>query len=275
MLPESAGIVRGDALDPESALAACRGAEIVYDCVNVRYSEWVDLLPRIRANVLAAARDSKARLVLTDNVYAYGPLRELPAGEDHPRAATSKKGRLRAEFERMLLDAHARGDLRVVIARYPDYYGPYVLNPLMRPIFESALAGKTATWPVSLDVPHDLVYVEDAAEAAISLSATEDAFGQVWHVPGPGPITGRQFLTQVFQAAGHRPRMRAVGQRLFKLFGVFIPDAGEMVEMLYQFEQPLQIDGVKFAAAFPDFRYTPHDEAIQLTVDWFREMTGG
>ncbi len=36
-----------------------------------------------------------------------------------------------------------------------------------------------------------------------------------------------------------------------------MPDAEEMVELMYEFEQPLVLDGSKFANASPDFRYTP------------------
>lgn len=274
MLPEGAGIVAGDLLDPDSTAAASRGATVIYDCANVRYSKWAETLPAMRANALAAARKASARLVYTDNVYAYGPLPDHPVSEDYPRAATTRKGALRAEFERTLLEAHRRGDVRVVIPRYPDFYGPFVLNPLIRPMFEAALTGKTATWPVNLDSPHDLVYINDAARAAVLLASREDAFGQVWHVPGPEPITGRRFLESIFAAAGTKKRIRAVSPRMFRLFGVFIPDAREMVEMLYQFQRPLLLDGSKFAAEFPQYRYTSHAEAVHRTVEWYREMSG-
>ena len=274
ILPETAGIVSGDALDPESAASAVRGAEVVYDCVNVRYSKWTEMLPSIRSNVMAAARKASALLVYPDTVHAYGPLQRTPATEEHPRAALSKKGMLRAEIEKNLLDADRRGDVRAVIPRYPDLYGPYVVNPTIRPMFEAALNEKTATWPVSLEVPHDLVFVEDAARAAILLGSRDDAYGQVWHVPGPGPLTGRQFLETIFAEAGTKPRVRAVGKRLFRLFGYFIPEAGEMGELLYQYENPLILDGRKFAAAFPDFRFTPHADAIRQSVEWYKEMLG-
>jgi nucleoside-diphosphate-sugar epimerase len=274
ILPESAAVVAGDAFDLESAKLACRGAGVVYDCINVRYSKWTEQIPTIRSNVLAAAREAGARLVYTDNVYAYGPLQQIPATEEHPRDAATRKGKLRAETELMLLDAHQRGEVMVVIPRFPDFYGPYVVNALVRPMFEAAVTGKTATWPASLDVEHDLVYIDDAADAAVRLAMDDDSYGQVWHVPGPGPITGRRFLETAFAAAGSKPKMRAVSRGLFKMAGIFIPDAGEMVEMLYQFERPLVLSGRKFARAFPDFRYTSHEEGIKQTAEWFKEMIG-
>lgn len=66
----------------------------------------------------------------------------------------------------------------MVILRFPDYYGPNVTNPLMAPIFESALADKRAFWLGKLDLPHDLVYIDAAAAACALLAGTESAYGQ-------------------------------------------------------------------------------------------------
>ena len=192
VLPKSAEITVGNATRPESVHAVCKGAAVIYHCVNVPYSKWSTVMPGVTDNLLAGAREAKGRLVFPGNVYGYGPFQIIPATEDHPLAATSKKGQLRNALERKLMDAHQAGDVRVVIPRFPDYYGPNVTNKLMAPIFEAALVGRKASWMGKLDVPHDLVYIDDAAVACVLLGTTESAYGQFWHVPGAGPLTGRQ-----------------------------------------------------------------------------------
>jgi nucleoside-diphosphate-sugar epimerase len=249
VLPPSADIVTGDATDAESVPTACRNASIIYHCVNVPYSKWMAVMPTVTDNILMGARDAKARLVFPGNVYGYGPFQTIPATEDHPLAATSKKGLLRITLERKLMDAHRSGDIRLVIPRFPDYYGPNVTNKLVAPIFEAALAGKKASWLGELDVPHDLVYIDDAAAACVLLGATESAYGQAWHVPGAGPITGRQFIEMAFKAAGKKPKISVMGRGFFRFFGLLVPDAREMLELLYEFEKPLVLDGSKFARA--------------------------
>ena len=271
LLPASAGVVAADATDADSAREACRGASVVYHCVNVRYTKWASVMPVATENILAGARRAKARLLFPGNLYGYGPFQKLPITEDHPLAATSKKGRLRNAMEARLMEAHRAGEVPVVIPRFPDFYGINVTNPLFAPLFQAVLQGKTATWPARLDVPHDLVYVDDAAAAALLLAAKDDAYGQSWHVPGFGPLTGQQFIDFAAKAAGTQTKSKPLSRFLFRLVGPFIPDAGEMMELLYQFEQPLLLDGSKFATAFPSFRYTPHEEAIKTTVEWFRE----
>lgn len=273
VLPESAEVTVGDATSIESVHAACQDAVTIYHCVNVPYRKWTAVMPSVTDNILAGACEAKASLVFPGNVYGYGPFQMIPATEEHPLAATSKKGQLRITMERKLMDAHKAGKVRVVIPRFPDYYGPNVTNKLVAPIFEAVLAGKQAPWLGKLDVPHDLVYIEDAAAACVLLSTTDSAYGQVWHVPGAGPLTGRQFLEMAFKAAGTKPKVGVVGRGLLRFVGVFVPDAREMIELMYEFEETLVLDGSKFARAFPSFQYTPHEDGIRQTVEWFRQRS--
>lgn len=271
LLPPSAGIVAADARADQAVHSACQGASVVYHCVNVRHSHWLRMMPKITENLVVGALKAGARLVFPGSVIAYGPLQRVPVGEDHPLAATSKKGGLRATIEGKLLEMHQQGTARVVIPRFPHFIGPNVTNPVVAPLFEAALVGREAGWPANLDAPHDFIFVDDAARACVLLGSSEGTEGQAWHVPGAGPLTGRQLIDMAFAVADNPPKMRALSRFLFRLFGIFIPDAGEMIELLYLYERPMLLDGEKFAAAFPSFEFTPHGEAVRQTVEWFRE----
>lgn len=273
ILPQQATIEIevGDALNAESVRALCHDAKTIYHCVNVPYQHWSEIMPKVTDNILAVTKEAKASIVFPGNVYGYGRFQHIPATEDHPLAATSKKGKLRNAIEDKVIDAHKSGEASVVIPRFPDYYGPNVVNRLIAPIFENAIAGRKAQWIGKLDVPHDLIYIEDAAAAAVLLAMNEDTHGQVWHVPGAGPLTGRQFIEMAFKAAGNKPDIGVLSGGSLRFASLVNSDAREMSELLYEFEQPLVLDGTKFASAFPSFRYTPHEEAIRQTVEWFRK----
>lgn len=273
ILPQQATIEIevGDALNAESVRALCHDAKTIYHCVNVPYQHWSEIMPKVTDNILAVTKEAKASIVFPGNVYGYGRFQHIPATEDHPLAATSKKGKLRNAIEDKVIDAHKSGEASVVIPRFPDYYGPNVVNRLIAPIFENAIAGRKAQWIGKLDVPHDLIYIEDAAAAAVLLAMNEDTHGQVWHVPGAGPLTGRQFIEMAFKAAGTKPDIGVLSGGSLRFASLVNSDAREMSELLYEFEQPLVLDGTKFASAFPSFRYTPHEEAIRQTVEWFRK----
>ncbi|MBI4277014.1 MAG: hypothetical protein HY660_01040 [Armatimonadetes bacterium] len=61
-----------------------------------------------------------------------------------------------------------------------------------------------------------------------------------------------------------------MSRRFFRLAGMLAPLAREMVELMYEFEEPLVLDGTRLAQAFPAFRCTPHQEAVRETLEWFR-----
>ncbi len=271
VLPPAARIEVADATDARSTHKACREAAVIYHCINVPFDEWATVLPEVTGNILASAHNAKAVLVFPGNVYGYGPLGKKPVTEDHPRAATSKKGRLRNQIEQQLMDAHAAGRIRAVIPRFPHFYGPNVTAGLMLPIFRTALSGAAATWPGRADVPHDLIYIDDAARACVLLAETESAYGQAWHVPGAGPLTGRQFVQMVYAAAGTEARIEPVGERALEFSGGAMADTPELAELMYMYEEPLLLDGSKFAKAFAAFKFTPHKEGVRQTIAWLQE----
>ncbi len=269
-LPSGVRFTCGDARNTEALAKACEGATHIYHCVNVPYAQWAQVMPQVTDAIVAAATAESARLIFIGNLYGYGHLGAQPVTETQPLDAQTKKGILRNQLEDKLWQAHRAGDIELVIPRFPDFYGPGIVNGLMAPIFEAALKGKKASWPSSLEQPHALINVRDAAAACVRLGLDEQCIGQSWHVPGPNPLTGGEFLRLVFEAAGEQPRTGILPGWLLSMVGLFSPDAKELVELLYEFEEPMLMDGTRFKKAQPDYRFTPHPEAIKETLEWFR-----
>ncbi len=271
LLPPGVDIVTADALDRDGVVTACAGAKVIYHCLNVPYQEWMALMPPLTTNVLKAAQEHEAVLVFPGNVYGYGKFKRIPAPESHPRTATSRKGQLRNTLEQTLANAHKGGQVRVVIPRLPDFFGPNVTNKLFgEMIFAAAVKRRKVRWVGRLDVPHDFVFIDDAAAACVRLGGTEAAWGESWHVPGAGPLTAREFLTAVCRAAQAPVRIATLPGWMLTVAGLFDDGAREVAEISYLFTQPQVLDGSKFRATFPDFRFTPHEEAIARTVAWFK-----
>ncbi len=109
VLPEDVRLEMADAADAKSAQKACRDAAVVYHCINVPFDSWEMVLPKVTDNIVAGTAAVGAVVLFPGNVYGYGPLRKVPAAEDHPLAATSRKGQLRNRIEKQLLDAHQAG----------------------------------------------------------------------------------------------------------------------------------------------------------------------
>ncbi|NJL41501.1 MAG: NAD(P)H-binding protein [Leptolyngbyaceae cyanobacterium SM1_4_3] len=271
-VPPQVEVIAADAYDPENTRAVTRGAAVVYQCAQPGYTQWQTLFPKLQASIVEGVAASGARLIVGDNLYMYGAV-NVPMHEDLPNAATTHKGRTRAQMSEALLKAHQRGLVQVAIARGSDFYGSGVLGSVMGDrVFPAVLAGKMASAVGNLDVPHTYTFIDDFGRALVMLGEHPEALGQIWHVPNAETVTTRQFLTLAFQQAGHPPAMKGMGKFMMQLGGLFIPEARETVEMMYEFEQPFVVDHSKYAQAFGNHA-TPLEASIQLTLAWYREQS--
>lgn len=270
-LPPGTEVVEADLLQADDVRRVCEGADVIVHAANVPYPEWPHLLPHLARNALAAAESAGAVLAFPGNVYVYGRPTSRRITENHPQEPRTIKGKVRLDVERTLLEAHRGGRIRLVLPRYPDFYGPNVVNDLMRPIFESALSGKPCRWPIDADAPHEFILIDDAAVGMLRLIGTAAAHGRAVHVPGPGPIPPRDFIRLAYEAAGHAPQVRGYGRRTIRLAGLFNRTTRSAYEMLYLFEDPVVLDGSLYKSLTGlSPPATPYEEGVPRTVEWFR-----
>jgi nucleoside-diphosphate-sugar epimerase len=246
--------------------------DVVVHAANAPYAEWSRLVPRLAENALAAAEAVGAILAFPGNVYVYGLPRTRPVTEDHPQEPDTEKGKIRVAVEAMLLRAHREGRIRLALPRYPDFYGPGVVNELFAPIFEGALAGKPCRWPLDADAPHEFILIDDAAEAMLKLISTPAAHGRAVHVPGPNPTTPREFIRLAYEAAGRpEPTIRIVGRGMFRFAGLFNRTVRAAYEMAYLFDHPILLDGSLYRTVTGSpYPATSYEEGARRTVEWFR-----
>jgi hypothetical protein len=82
-------------------------------------------------------------------------------------------------------------------------------------------------------------------------------------------VTGRTFITEVYEELGKPPKMRRLGQGMLALAGLFDRQIREAREILYQFEKPFVMDTVKFEQAF-GASVTPLRDGIRQTLSALR-----
>jgi len=275
-LPPQVEVVTADLLDILSLGKACNGTEVIVHAANVPYPAWPKVLRPMATNVLKIAKSLRAILAFPGNVFVYGRPRTRPVTEDHPQEPHTVKGRIRLEIERRFLEAHREGRIRLVLPRYPDFYGPGVVNDLTRSVFGGALRGKPCRWPLDVDGPHEWIYIDDAAEALLALLETPEAYGRAVHVPGPGTLPPREFIYQAYKAAGHEPKIRVVGRRTMRIYSLFDASARATYEMLYLYEDHLVLDGALYRALVGSPPPAlPYEEGIPRTLEWFRTHAPG
>jgi nucleoside-diphosphate-sugar epimerase len=269
LMPAEAEVIAADVSESSGAAAATNGATTVYQALNAPYDKWPESFPPLQRSVLDATAREGARYVSVENLYVYGE----PDGamsEDTPLAANTKKGRVRAEMAQEVTAAHERGDVRVAVLRSSDYYGPGVTSSVFSArVFGPALAGKPAQIIGGADVPHSLAYIEDVGEALAILGTRDEALGQVWHAPHAPARTQREMVEMIAEKLGTPVRVRVLGPGMMRLGGLFIPEAREGVEMLYQTREPFVADSSKIQEAF-GLQPTPLETGIGRTLDWYR-----
>src|SRR5215212_3896504 len=270
-VPHGVEVVGGDATDEAFTRQVSEGASVVYFALNPPYDKWPELFPRLQAGVLQGAAAAGAKLIAMENLYMYGPTGGRPITEDLPYVANTRKGRVRARMSEELMEAHTSGRVRVAIGRASDFFGPRVLaSAAGEQVFGRAVQGKSAQVAGDPDQPHTYTYVPDIGRGLVTLGEREEALGRAWHLPSSETVTTREFVETIFEEVGKPARIQAAPKILLRALGLFNPALRELIEMLYEFEEPFVVDDSRFERTFGQ-QATPLREAIQRTVRWYRE----
>jgi nucleoside-diphosphate-sugar epimerase len=270
VVPQIVEVVKGNAADQTSTRQVCQDATVVYNCVNVPYTDWAEFFPPMHTAILQGAAAANAKLVVTENLYMYGPV-SGSITEALPFHPTTRKGRVRAQMAEDLMAAHRAGIVRATSGRASDFYGPGAGSQGIfgDRIIPPLLNNKTVSVLGKLDMAHTYTYVNDFGKGLVLLGAHDEALGQSWHIPNAPTLTTRQMLTLFFEEAHLPPRMSSIPDLLLRTLGIVNPQIREVVEMLYEFNEPFVVDSSKFVQAFGDIA-TPHHEAIRQTLEWYR-----
>ncbi|MBI5080637.1 MAG: NAD(P)H-binding protein [Chloroflexi bacterium] len=269
--PAKVEVISGDAYDSNNVRELTKEASVVYQCAQPGYTQWVENFPPLQKAIIEGVAANRAKLIIGENLYMYGDTDGAPLIETLPYAAHTRKGKVRAQMAEAALAAHQSGKVRVAIARGSDFFGSYATGSAFgERLFYPAIAGKAASLTGNADLPHTATFIDDFGKALVILGERDEALGQAWHVPNDQPqITQRQFANMVFEELKLAPKVSSMSRLMIMIGGLFIPDAREVVEMMYEFERPFVVDSSKFEKAF-GMKPTPIREAIRQTVAWYK-----
>lgn len=254
-----------DLTNEEQVEKAVQGASVAYLTVGLPYKAkvWQKLWPVVMRNVIAVCKKHKTKLVFFDNIYMYNPEKIGLMTEETEIRPSSKKGKVRAEIAKMILDEIDAGKLEALIARAADFYGPGINNSVLNEMtFKNFKAGKKANWFARLDTKHNFTYTPDAAVATAFLGNTNEAYGQVWHLPTAEAYTGKQWIEMIAKEMGVEPKIQLASKFIVSLMGLFNSVMKEIVEMLYQYDRDYVFDSSKIETVYK-IKPTPVKEAIK------------
>ena len=270
-IPAGVELVASDLYDPAKVREVTRGVKVVYQSAQPPYHQWTEKFPLLQKSIIEGLTGSSAKLVLIENVYMYGDTQGKPMKEDTPYNAHTRKGRVRGEISSAAFAAHKEGRIRVTAARGGNFFGPWGTDSTMGArAFYPLLRGKPAQLIGRTDVPHTHTYVKDFGTALVILGERDEADGKVWHVPNDRPEMTQEELVRLFaEEAGIELKISSMGKMMMSIGGLFIPEAKETVEMMYEFDRPFIIDSGKFENTF-GMKATAIREAIRETVVWYK-----
>jgi nucleoside-diphosphate-sugar epimerase len=270
-VPAGVEVIASDLHDPARVREVTQGAKIVYQAAQPNYHEWPEKFPPLQKSIIDGLTGSEAKLVIVENLYMYGTTNGTPMTEAMLHNTNTRKGKTRSEMSKAAFAAHQQGKLRVTSGRGSDFFGPWGLASTMgERVFYPLLDGKAAQLTGRIDLPHTHTFTKDFGKALVILGERDEANGQAWHVPNDMPrITQSEMVTMFAEAAGVEPKMSSMGKLMLWLGGLFIPEAKESVEMMYEFDQPFIVDSGKFEKVF-GMKATLMQQAIQETVAWYK-----
>ena len=259
-----------DFLIPGMVEKAVEGSEVVYLVVGLDYKldVWEEQWPKLMRATIDACTKHRAKLVFFDNVYMYD-INSIPhMTEESPINPPSKKGAVRRQLVKMIMDDVKSGRVRALIARSADFYGPDNEKSFVTEmVYKNLKKGKTPNWFVNAGKKHSFTFTPDAARATALLGNTEDAYNQVWHLPTDNKtLTGREFISLFAEVMNEKSRLFVIPMWLLKVLGLFIPILKEMPEMMYQYDRDYFFDSSKFEKRF-NFTPTTYHEGVKLTVE--------
>lgn len=265
-----------DALHKDELVEAVKDATTIYHCLGLPYSQWFVKHPIIMRNLIDATAviGPDTKIVFAENLYAIGEegAKMGPMNEKTPELATDRKGLLRKELVHMLLEAQAKGKIKVAIGRASDFYGPEGSNSVFnRFVVPSAIKKQPAGMFANLSTKHSWIYLPDFARSLVILGTDSRADGKMWILPHSEVMTIKEFVERFYAEVGidiplkvkSRPMM------LLKIIALFNKDINEYTKMNYQRKNDWVVDDSLFKNTFTDWKSTDLRTAFTETFNFY------
>ena len=242
---------------------AARSMDIIVNGWNPPYTDWARDVPRLTADVIAAAQASGATIILPGNVYVFGDGAGPTLDAATPHKATNPLGRIRIALEA----AYRSAGVRTILLRAGDFLDTTASGNWFDKIIAAKCAQGTVVSPGDPDVPHAWAYLPDMARAVVALAERREALGPFEDIPFPGyTLSITQLADLISEASGRNQKVTRMNWLPLYLASPIWPMGRKLMEMRYLWSMPHQLDGTRFAECLPDFEPTAPSVAIRKAI---------
>ncbi len=257
-------IVFGDLRDTHAVLSAARGEDVIMHLgavISVPYSrihpaEVIDTNVTGSLNVLMAAREVGAQVLIVSTSETYGTARRVPIGEDHPPQGQSPYAASKIAQDKIAESFWCSYNLPIAVVRPFNTYGP---GQSARAFIPACIVQALERGEVHMgyqEPTRDFTYVTDTVEGFIRAIECDRMWGQVANL-----------CTGVEVSVGDLAR------RICELIGGDIPiieekeregpAESEVWRLLGDNSRAKELTGWAPTVAL--------EEGLRLTIDWIRE----
>lgn len=247
-------------------------ASVVVHAINPHYDRWdKEAIPALRAGI-AIARALKARLMFPGNVYNYAFPIPAAIDEDTPERATTRKGAIRIEMERMLAAAVADG-VRSVVLRAGDFIGAERAGTWFDLVVTRDIRSGMLCYPGPLDIVHAWQDVDTLAMRFVQVAERERELPDFvrFNVEGHA-ATGAELLQSIERATfalglstqRYPLRIKTFPWAMLALGQWLVRNWREVLELRGLWRQPHALDGSALRAFLGDEHGPP--ESLDAVV---------
>jgi len=231
-------LVRGDLTDPEACARAVDGVDLVFHSA-AKVGDWgkwdefqVGCIDATRTLATASAKAGVSRFLQISSTSAYGH----PHDQEAPIDETSPLGQnvwtwdpytwSKVECEKLLWDLTKTDGLSLTVIRPSWLFGERDRTTIPRLLREFRAGRVLIVGPGNN--PLSAVYAGTVADAAIRAAQDPDSRGEAYNITSHGPITQREFLDLIADAAGTPRATRHVPYKLAYLGGMIYEIGGRL-----------------------------------------------
>jgi nucleoside-diphosphate-sugar epimerase len=243
---------------------------VVVFASNPPYSEWSKYASQHCAQAIEFAQRYNATLMFPGNVYNFGAQMPKDLKPNTPQEASTKKGIIRIEQEKLIREASKAG-MKAIIIRAGDFFGcasgSWFDLTIAKNLIAQPASATTVIYPGKLDVPHAWAFVPDLANYFVQAANARAGLGgcEVLHFEGY-TLTGNELLAALSAVTKRKLEAKSLPWPLIRAFSFAVPSWREIAEIAYLWNRPHRLDPEpRHLAALPEQR-TPLPEALKYAL---------
>lgn len=239
---------------------AALGCDVIVNGMNPpNYHNWQETIPRITKEVIAAAKNAGATVIIPGNVYHFGDDGGTWS-EKTPPNPVSRKGAIRLEMER----EYAASGVQTIVLRAGNFIDPDSQTCPMSLVYLQNIKRGKMTVPGPVDTRQAMCFLPDWARAAVDLAEKRNELQTFEDVPFGGlALTAREIKQGVEQELNRKVTFTRFPWWLFTITAPVWELARELNEMRYLWNTDHALSDVRLKKYLPNFELTPLEEILR------------